>query len=398
MKITKIEIYLLRPALAERPFPVKPVVCCVYTQEGLCGFGEAGISTGYGEHAVAGMLRDLAPLMLGTDPLGAEPLWKKLQRVCHGHISGGGAVFYAALSALDIALLDLKGKVLGVPACVLLGGKYRDSFPCYASQVQDGWRNCGNPPVTPQEFADLAVKLKERGFMGAKFNFLARDEQGQPLSAEITANPAAAGQLNRLVSRRLEAVRNAVGPDFEIGCENLCALCPETALALDALFFENRVLFSEECLYPWQIEGYAWLARRAKTPLAGGEKLWTRWAFAPFFQNRAIALAQPDVTGCGGLTEAKKIANLAELHGISVQAHVCGGPIATAAALQLEAAISNFAVHEYLSINEEPEVQSYGSTVLVAQQGRIQLPEGNGIGMELSEQAVRQAEKQTITL
>ena len=190
MKITSVDIFLLRHVGEEfSPFPFRPVVCRVNTDEGICGYGEAGISVGTGENGVAHMLKDLAQMTLGRDPMANEVIWEDIHNVLRGHLSGGGVTVYSAMSALDTAMMDIKGKKLGVPMYVLLGGKYRDKLKCYLSQCHLGYLDDFSLQATPEQLAETCDRIRKDGYSAVKFNILAFDEAGRSLPRETTTGP-----------------------------------------------------------------------------------------------------------------------------------------------------------------------------------------------------------------
>ena len=190
MKITSIDIFLLRHVGEDfSPFPFRPVVCRVNTDEGIYGYGEAGISVGTGENGVAYMLKDLAQMTLGKDPLSNEVIWEEIHNVLRGHLSGGGVTVYSAMSALDTAMMDIKGKKLGVPIYVLLGGKHRDKLKCYLSQCHLGYLDDFSLQATPEQLAETCDRIRKDGYSAVKFNVLAFDETGKNLPRETTTGP-----------------------------------------------------------------------------------------------------------------------------------------------------------------------------------------------------------------
>ncbi len=187
MKITSVDLFLLKSAGASlTAYPIRPVICRVNTDEGISGFGEAGISTGIGERAVFGMLQDLAPLLIGRDPMENEVFWEEVHGKCYGHISGGGVVVYSAMSAIDTALMDIKGKALGVPVHKLLGGKHNEKLHCYASQVQQGWNGNWGPRGAAKEYADICRAVMHDGFDAVKINFLSYDRDKSTIPRKST--------------------------------------------------------------------------------------------------------------------------------------------------------------------------------------------------------------------
>lgn len=391
MRITSVDVFLLKSAGASlTAYPLRPVVCRINTDEGISGFGEAGISTGIGERAVYGMLQDLAPLLIGRDPMDNEVVWEELRGKCYGHISGGGVVVYSGMSAIDTALMDIKGKALGVPVYRLLGGRHNGKLRCYASQVQQGWNGDWGPRGTAKEYADICRAVVQEGFDAVKVNFLSFDRDKSAISRSRTAGPLGR-DLYTLVEERLAAIREACGETLDIIAELFCLTDVTSAAGLDEIFNKYNVLFAEEATTTFNPELFRVLAARMRTPLASGERVQTRWGFHQLLQQHAVAVIQPDISNCGGISEAKKICDMAQVYDVRAQMHVCGTPIAEAAAMQVEAAIPNFFIHELLFLSPYEENVEYGRYRHGAVDGRLTVPDLPGIGQELSEKSMREA-------
>jgi L-alanine-DL-glutamate epimerase-like enolase superfamily enzyme len=391
VKITSVDVLLLKSAAASLTnYPIQPVICRVNTDEGITGFGEAGISTGVGEHAAFGMLQDMAPLLIGSDPMDNEVIWEQLRENCYGHISGGGVVVFSGMSAFDTALMDIKGKALGVPVYQLLGGKYNEKLHCYASQVQQGWNGDWGPRGTAKEYADICKAVMQDGFDAVKINFLSFDRDKSSIPRNRIAGPLGR-DIYTLVEERLAAIRETCGEDLEIIAEFFCLTDLTSAANLDGILHKYNVLYAEEATTTFNFDLFRVLAGRMKTPLATGERVHTRWGYHQLLQQNAIAVIQPDLSNCGGISEAKKICDMAQIYDARVQLHVCGTPIAEAATLQVEAAIPNFYIHELLFLSSYRETTNYGKYRHEAVDSYITVPDLPGIGQELSEKSMQEA-------
>lgn len=391
MKIDSVDIFLLKSAGESlTAYPIRPVVCRVNTDEGISGVGEAGISTGIGEHAVFGMLQDMAPLLIGRDPMDNEVIWEQLREKCCGHISGGGVVVFSGMSAFDTALMDIKGKALGVPVYRLLGGKHNEKLRCYASQVQQGWNGDWGPRGTAKEYADICRAVMRDGFDAVKINFLSFDRDKSPLPRNRTAGPLGR-DIYALIEERLAAIREACGEDLGIIAELFCLTDVTSAANLDRVLQNYNVLFAEEPTATFNLELFKVLSDRMRTPLSTGERIHSRWGFHQLLQHNAVAVIQPDLSNCGGVSEAKKICDMAQIYDVRAQMHVCGSPIVEAAAFQVEAAIANFYIHELLFLSHILEDTQYGKHRYQPVNGYITVPDLPGIGQELSERSVREA-------
>lgn len=391
MNITSIDIFLLRHVGESfSPFPFRPVICRVNTDEGISGFGEAGISVGPGEHGVAGMLQDLGRLVLGMNPLYQECIWDKLHNQFYGHLSGGGVAVYSAMSALDMAFLDIKGKKLQVPVYVLLGGKYRDHLRCYLSQCHLGYLDDFKIKTTDAEFADVCQRIMNDGYSATKMNLLAFDREGRPLDRLVTTGPITA-PLRELLRGRLGAIRQRCGDRLEIILENLCYSDVTSAVQIAQIAEEFGVLMIEEPTSNFNPTLYRQIAEKSAVPLAAGERVHSRWGFEQLLRQRAVSVIQPDIANCGGISEAKKICDMAQVYDVRVQCHVAGTPIAEAAAMQLEAAIPNFYIHESYHMAAHPDTLAYGIHSYVPHNGELKVPDLPGLGQELSERAMDEA-------
>jgi galactonate dehydratase len=374
MKIRQIDIYLARSG------KLRPIVVELITDEGVSGIGEAGVAYGCGSHAAAGMLKDLAPTLLGWDASRIEAF----STYVYDHTfwgKGGGTIVYAALSAIEQALWDIKGKVCGVPVYELLGGAVRDRVRCYAN----GWYEAAQ---TPDQFARATERPLRDGYTALKF---------YPLGEMVGVNMRHVSQrmvdhdrLNLTVAR-VKAVREAIGPDVELMLDLSGGLTPAESVRLCQRFEEYDILFVEEPTDPSDAQAMAYVASRTSIAVAAGERHYARHGTRPLFEARAVDIVQPDPGNTGGIMETKKIAAMAEAWGIRVAPHVCGSPLITQVALHLSANLPNFFIQElypYFRFHE-----GYIDTVLEAPEaavtnGYLALPEGSGLGVTLNREAL----------
>ena len=221
MKITKIDLLYCDPVEGGW----RPSLCRIYTDEGIYGDGEVALSYGGASQAAFAMLKDMANRLIGMNPLDHEVIWQKLYQGCFWSYNGGPIVF-GGISAFDIALWDIKGKVYGQPLYRLLGGKHRDTLKAYASQLQNGWGVGRKTARTPADYARQAEIAVEKGFKAVKYNFLTfREDEGRYPRTEQTAylDP----EYLDLAEARIAAVREAVGSKVDIILENHCSSCKE---------------------------------------------------------------------------------------------------------------------------------------------------------------------------
>ena len=211
MKITKVDVMQVKT-----PNPSwRPILCRVYTDEGIYGDGEAALAYGIAAPAAFGMIRDLAALIIGMDPLDNEVVWDTLYKNTFWGQNGGPVVF-AGISAIDFALWDIRGKFFNVPVYKLLGGKKQDNLRCYASQLQFGWSDHWEEAKDTEEYAANARKAVEEGYDAIKIDFFTFDRKDGRRFDKITETTGILKQYYvGLVEERVAAVREAVGPDGE---------------------------------------------------------------------------------------------------------------------------------------------------------------------------------------
>ena len=328
------------------------------TDEGISGWGEGSLHGAL--ESVESAIREYAPHLIGQDPAGPERHW---QRLYHAWRWRGGAVFQTALSALDIALWDLEGKRLGVPVARLLGGVFRTRLRGYASHWLQG-------ADTPEKAFEGAREAVRRGFTAFKCRPFGFEGLRDNTAAEI-----------RKAAALMEAAREGAGPDADIYIECSEFLSPRTAVMMDEALHPYRPGWFEEPIPFENPKAMAALQRDIRTPIATGERLLSRFEYRDLLENGACRIVQPDLMHAGGFTEIRKIAALADMYYVPVAPHNPGGPICTAAAMHLAAAIPNFLVLEQM----EPQraLRDRASTVPIRfEDGHFLLPEGPGLGVE----------------
>ncbi|OON86797.1 MR-MLE family protein [Oribacterium sp. C9] len=392
MKITNIDIMALEKDLGCGGS--RPIICKIYTDEGIYGIGEAAIAIACGSRGAFEVLKDFAPMIIGMDAMAHEVIWEKLFK-CSFWAQGNGAVMMAAISAIDTALWDIKGKAANMPLYQLLGGKQREKLRTYASQLQFGWGvdsfNPADALHDPQEYAEAALKAKEQGYTAIKINFLRFDKNGKMLS-HLDTTSHLSRETMKTAEARLRAVREAVGPDMDILIENHAMTDANTAIQFAHMAEPYDIMFLEEGCTPLNPAVMRKIADKTSIPLATGERTYTRWGFLPFLENHSLSLIQPDIGNCGGITEAKKICDMAHIFDVGAQMHVCSSPISVAIALHLEAAIPNFIIHEHHIANTTSGTIRECLYDYQPENGYFSVPELPGIGQDLSQYAIDHAE------
>ena len=391
MKITKVEVIAPKKNAGSGS---QPVFCRVSTDEGVYGYGEAQLAIGVGAASVYEAIRDFGPMILGMDPLHHEVIWEKLRRDSFWGIANG-IILMAAISAVDIALWDIKGKFCGLPLYQLLGGKFRESMRCYASQAHFGWGVDHSAPDNPQTgspawFALVAKNAEAEGFDAIKIGILMHDKDGGRAGWRKTTNLVGRDML-KLAEARLSAVREAC-PDMDIILENHAYTDAGVTIQMVKIAEKYDVLLIEEATAPLNPAVMRRIADSTCIPIASGEHTVGRWGFLPFLENGSLAVLQPDIGTCGGITEMKKICDMAHTYDVSIQGHVCTGPVSYLASLHLEAAIPNFYIHEHHISCAGAYMTGLGTWAVKPKDGYISVPDLPGIGMELSEEALRDAQ------
>jgi L-alanine-DL-glutamate epimerase-like enolase superfamily enzyme len=235
----------------------------------------------------------------------------------------------------------------------------------------------------------------EEGYNAIKVNFFQKSREGKELSHIKTTGAFDRDQLH-LIEERLALAREVCGPDMDIIMENHAMTDYYTALQTARIGEKYDIMFLEEPLTPLNAKVWAKLAQNTTIPLATGERMFTRWGFVPMFENGSMSVAQPDVGNCGGVTECKKICDMAHAYDVVVQTHVCSSPISVAVSLQLEAAIPNFIIHEHHISNTLDAVTGMGKYNYQPVKGYMDVPELPGIGQELSDYALKNAVIETV--
>ena len=345
----------------------------VDTDEGLTGWGEVTTYPGLvANRAVAAMLREVRPVLVGEDPSRIEAIWHKLFRL-FTYMGTRGATT-AMISGIDIALWDIRGKALGLPIYDLLGGPVRDAVPLYVHFA---------PDVTPE---GMAANAKEQVDLGAKAiktdPFLAAGrlvglDHVNYLDGQI--DPA----TEQLGVDMIAAIREAVGPQIEILIDAHAIYNVPTAVRLATRLAEYKIGWFEEPVPPESYHALRQVRDQIPVPVCVGERLHTRFEFVPVFEQRLADYVMPDVTWTGGISELKKIATMAEAYYIPVTPHDASGPVNIMAGAHLSMTIPNFYKLEarraqfgfYNAFLEEP---------LVVQDGVLQVSRRPGLGLGMN--------------
>ena len=337
MKITDLELFYLQP---------RWLFLKISTDEGICGWGEPTVATAVEEYR---------PVLIGADPCKIEHL---VQLMYRGTYYRGGPVFMSAISGIEQALWDIKGKYYHMPIYEMLGGACRDRVRMYGHLKPAAI--AGDFPV--EEMLKIADQRLAEGFTAVKYSVI------PPI------RPLDNLEMLHAIVDRFAAVRQRVGSKVDI-----------------AVDFHGRVSSSMSIrVLPENTEEMVRVARSTSIPIAAGERLFGRFGFRRLIEQQAVSVVQPDLCHCGGIFEARKIAAMAETYYMQVAPHNPLGPISLAACLQLDACIPNLLAQEHPAM---PNRQELGVGILkkpfvIESDGCIRVPTGDGLGIEVDEQAM----------
>lgn len=365
MKITKVE-----------PLPIGQFLYVrIETDEGISGIGESG-AWGHLEASQAA-LEKFGEYLVGKDPTPIEHHWNVLQRFSHYR----GAAINGAVSAIDIALWDIKGKALGVPVYELLGGPVRRKARVYGHVYAE----------TIEGLVDHCVMLKEQGFTAlGHLNPLLDEAEEEPFF-----KPHA--RLMSETADNVRRIREAVGEDVDLLIEIHRRLLPREAIALAHLIEAYKPFWYEDPIRPENFDAMGEVARAINIPIATGERYTSPFDFQLLFARGGAHFARACICLCGGITAGRKIAAIAESHNLEIAPHNPLSPVSLAACLQLDAAVPNFAIQEYPTGYENMEMRTSGALLggdIIQnpprfEDGFVIIPDSPGIGVELVPDAAK---------
>lgn len=370
MKITGIETLVCNARMRNWVF-----VKVLTDQPGLIGWGEATLE--WHTRSVVAAVEDMVPLLVGEDPTRPEYLWQMMyrQHFWHGH----GIVRATAMAGIDLALWDIVGKVAGMPVSKLFGGPVRDHVRTYChlggGKMEDFYQT---PADKAKRFGELALQAVDAGFTAFK-------------SMAVPSTMALEGlKPVRAAEAAVAAMREAVGEDVDIMVDCHARPSPAMGLKFGKALDPYGLYFFEEPCWPECVEGLAMINAALTTPVASGERVTHLEGFRQLFEKRAVEVCQLDITHCGGLTSARRIAALAEAHRISLAPHNPQGPVSTAASLEFGFSQPSYIICE--TVHEDVpwrrDVVQEGFTV--EPRGRIVRPNTRpGLGITINEDEVR---------
>jgi len=357
MKITKLTTFVVPP---------RWLFLKIETDAGVTGWGEPVVE-GRAE-SVAACVAELADYLIGKDPAPIEDHWTVLYR---GGFYRGGAIHMSALAGIDQALWDIKGKVLNQPVHALLGGPVRRKMRVYS------WIGGDRPDALIQG----ARHAQSRGFSAIKM-----------MATEELSYLDSHAKLDQAVAR-IGALRDAMGPDFGIAVDFHGRLHKPMAKQLAKEIDSFHLMFIEEPVLSEHAEALKDIANHTATPIALGERLFSRWDFKKILSDGLVDIIQPDPSHAGGITETRKIAAMAEAYDVGLAPHCPLGPIALAACLQLDAVCYNAVIQEQslgIHYNKTNDLLDYITDpgVFAYADGHVAIPKGAGLGITINEEAV----------
>ncbi len=341
--------------------------CHIYTDAGIVGLGEAG-NWGYLDATAAAILK-FREYLIGKDPFRIEDLNQNFYRSVYFR----GSVIMSAISAIDIALWDIKGKALGVPVYELLGGKTREKIRVYASVMTH--------TTDLQVLADSYRELQDKGFNAAKI-FV----NGVQRTANDGRDEFFSGRIEDELEK-VRTIREAVGPHFDFVLEAHRGMTKPEAIAFGTEVARYRPMVLEDPMTPDNIDTMAEIAAKIPVPIATGERFCNIREFEMLMHRHAAAYVRPDVCAVGGITATKKICAMAEANDVMVIPHNPLGPVSTAACLQICASIPNLGIQELPTFCLNGAEDAMVKEPLKFKDGCMLIPEAPGIGVELSEDA-----------
>ncbi|MDR3475651.1 MAG: mandelate racemase/muconate lactonizing enzyme family protein [Devosia sp.] len=358
---------------AIRPYPVwvgirNQLVVKVETDEGVFGWGESGLSGR--EKAVAGALEHYAEFLVGRDPFQSGALWQEMYR---SQYFEGGRVLQAAISAIDIALHDIKGKALGVPVYQLLGGKQRDRVPTFAT----------THAAPGKEMLEQAKALIEAGWVAMRLSPAGHENRGVYEPREHLATSA----------KWCIKAREELGEDVVLGIDYHHRLSVAEAASFCQKMPTGTLDFIEEPIRDETPEAYEALRRMVDIPFAIGEEFASKWQFLPYIERDIHQYNRIDVCNVGGLTEAMKVAGWSEAHYVDMMPHNPLGPICTAATVHFAAAVANFSWLETRASPAETHL-GFDNSEFFPVQPRLErahypVSDAPGLGVEVNEELIK---------
>lgn len=334
----------------------------IETDIGITGIGEAGAWSFL--DATIAVIEKFKQTLIGQDPLTIEHHWQSMYRTTFFR----GALIMSAISAIDIALWDIKGKALGVPVYELLGGKCRDRVRTYAPVFE----------FTAEKMAEGCLDLKKRGFTAARLMITDSMSNCRGSLSDSIFSKRIANAI-----QKVKACREAVGEDFDLCLEVHRSMTPSETIMFTKGVEKYNPMFIEDPIPPDNNNMMSYLANKSCVPVATGERFININEYQHLLEKNGASYIRPDLCAVGGITASKKIAAIAEAHYVGLIPHNPLGPVSTAACLQLDACISNFTIQEFPSFYDQSNESQMMVTPFTVVDGCIMISDAPGIGIEL---------------
>jgi galactonate dehydratase len=347
----------------------------IYTDQGLIGQGEATDAA----EGTPGIVKGFARRLVGKDPLNVDAIWEELRR---GGIFAGaqGGQFVTALTGVEIALWDLAGKALGIPIYQLMGGKFRDRIRMYCdSDMKD---------VMGEEFSKKMPWIKDAGFTAMKMDI---DDASDPARFDKVNRTASNGEIDRML-REMHHVRDSMPKEMDLAVDMHGFYDAPTGKKVAIASEDLRLLWLEEPVPPENIDAMADIRHSTKTPICCGENIYMRWGFAKIFEKQAADIIMPDIQKVGGLSEAHKIASMADAYYIPVAPHCVVSPVGTMASAHVCASVPNFLVCEWHWINHLDTWRNWVKEGEIIVKGHVEIPDRPGIGVEMNDESAQKSQ------
>jgi galactonate dehydratase len=343
----------------------------VFTDVGITGTGECI----HGGAGIQQIIAALSPLVLGEDPMNVDRLFEKLRRarVFDGAAAGN---LVTAIAGIEIALWDVVGRAAGLPVYALLGGRFRDRIRMYADCHAGG-------DDSPAANADKARQVVDMGFTAIKFDL---DDRSHPRKHDAFNHTVSEPELASMVGK-VRSVREAVGPDIDVAMDLHGVYDTSSGIRIAQALEPYHLLWLEEPVPPENVPALREVKRSTRTPICAGENIYLRWGFREMIETQAVDVIMPDLPKCCGLSEGKKIANMAEVYYIPVAPHNVCGPLGTIASCHCCAAIPNFLVLEWHWLERPHWHELVAADPPLIRDGYITLTDRPGLGVDLDDEA-----------
>lgn len=362
MKITKLETFHVKP---------RWLFLKISTDEGICGYGEPVVEGK--SKTVETLVHSFGKMLIGKNPCDIEYLWQLMYR---GSFYRGGAVMVSAISGIEQALWDIKGKYYKMPVYEMLGGKVRNKIRVYP-HLNGNYPDPGDDSI--ETWVKYALNRKKEGF-----NFIKIPMAGPMKYLESTES------INEYVGK-IRKLREAVGDDMDLALDFHGRVSPALAIRFCKELESVHPAFIEEPVLPENVDALVKVKESTSIPIATGERVFTKWGFREVIEKQAAAIIQPDCCHAGGILEIKKIAAMAEAYYCGVAPHNPLGPISLAACLQIDACIPNFVIQEYPGYYNGWDIgKVYLNNPFEVKNGYIDVPTGYGLGIEVNEESLKE--------